>query len=102
MLDFLIHFWDENFKNFHGSDQGANIDTAIVLGALHLVCKILQTLSELGCKLWVSTVKGMILHYLYIGPETMLDFFVVVVLSVLLLLFFFYRHPRHKIMNCSR
>ena len=20
MLDFLIHFWDENFKKFHGSD----------------------------------------------------------------------------------
>ena len=48
LLVFFVCFWDDRFKKLHELYQGTYIVTAIVLGALYMVCKLLQTLSELG------------------------------------------------------
>ena len=88
MLEFLILFCDGNFKNLHFSYRGAVIETAILLGALKIFCKLLHTLAGLGFKVWFYTVKGLIIHSLDIVLESMLVVLVVVLISSMLLLFY--------------
>ena len=74
ILEFFIRFWDENFQKLHGLDQGSDIGNTTVLDELHIVVNILQTLANIRCILWFSTVKCMILHSLYIVFDAMLVF----------------------------
>ena len=83
---FFVCFWDYNIDKIHGSDQCANIGTVIILVTPNIIGNLFQTLSDLGCILWVSSVGGTNLHSLDIGLEFMLNILAVICAVVIVLI----------------